>query len=114
MVWRMAFRCAAMLLFVSGQVLAGGSMPETGPGGDPAGMWTSSEVAQGLSRHSEELLGLPGVHGTALGRCGDTPCIIIYASGPSPELAAGVRSILGEIPYSIRTGEPFHSRPADP
>ena len=59
-----------------------------------------------LSRHSEELLGLPDVVGTAQGKQDGKPCIVVMVAVPAEQLKVEIPAELGGYPVDIRvTGE---------
>jgi 1-acyl-sn-glycerol-3-phosphate acyltransferase len=66
-------------------------------------------VAEVLSRHSGRLLAIPGVTGTAEGRCGGQPCILVLVVRRTPELADLIPDELEGIPVEIRETGPIHA-----
>ncbi len=47
---------------------------------------TAKAIEEVLKDHTEELMSLPGVTGTAQGLCDDKPCIKVYVIKKTPEL----------------------------
>jgi hypothetical protein len=45
-----------------------------------------SMIEEVLKRHTDELMSLPGVVGTAIGLCEERPCIKVYVVEKTPEL----------------------------
>ena len=46
----------------------------------------TKSIEEALRDHTEELMSLPGVTGTAQGLCDDEPCIKVYVIKQTPEL----------------------------
>ena len=59
---------------------AASDMPGRVPGGKMGG--TVKDV---LERHSRDIMSIPGVVGTAEGKCGGIPCIKVYVEKKTPE-----------------------------
>ena len=66
-------------------------------------------VAQVLGRHSERLMALPGVIGTAESECGGRPCILVLVVRRTPELELLIPSELEGIPVEIRETGPIRA-----
>ena len=59
-----------------------------------------------LKEHTNELMSIPGVVGTAQGLCNDKPCIKVYVIKKTPELDQKIPNTLEGYPVSIEeTGE---------
>jgi hypothetical protein len=59
-----------------------------------------------LERHNDQLMSLPGVVGTAVGKCAERPCIKILAVKKTPELLKRVPQMLEGFPVVVEeTGE---------
>lgn len=59
-----------------------------------------------LKEHTNELMSVPGVVGTAQGLCNDKPCIKVYIIEKTPELDQKIPNSLEGYPVSIEeTGE---------
>ena len=58
-------------------------------------------VAQVLARHTERLMALPGVVGTAESTCGGRPCILVLVARKTPELEG--------IPVEVRETGPIRA-----
>ena len=54
-----------------------------------------------LERHTEQLMAIPGVIGTAIGECDGKPCIKVLAVKKSPELLKKIPSNLDRFPVVI-------------
>jgi len=66
-------------------------------------------VAQVLGRHSERLMALPGVIGTAESECGGRPCILVLVARRTPEVELLIPSELEGIPVEIRETGPIRA-----
>ena len=63
-------------------------------------------IEEVLKEHTKELMSVPGVVGTALGLCDDTPCIKVYVVKKTSELDQKIPDILEGYPVMIEeTGE---------
>ncbi len=63
-------------------------------------------IEQVLKEHTEELMALPGVVGTAQGLCNDQPCIKVFVIEKTPELDQKIPDTLEGYPVMIEeTGE---------
>jgi hypothetical protein len=59
-----------------------------------------------LKEHTEVLMSIPGVAGTAQGLCNDKPCIIVFVIKKTPELEQKIPLALEGYPVKIEvTGE---------
>ncbi len=67
---------------------------------------TAKTIEEVLKEHTEELMSLPGVVGTAQGLCNDKPCIKVYVIEKTPELAQKIPDIIEGYQVVIQeTGE---------
>jgi hypothetical protein len=66
-------------------------------------------VAQVLGRHTERLMALPGVVGTAEGLCGGQPCILVLVVRKTSELARAIPSKLEGVLVEIRETGPIRA-----
>jgi len=63
-------------------------------------------IEEVLKEHTNELMTIPGVVGTAEGLCDGKPCIKVYVIKKTPELNNKIPHILEGYPVSIEeTGE---------
>jgi len=59
-----------------------------------------------LQEHTEELMAIPGVVGTAQGLCDDKPCLRVYVTKKTPELEQKLPdTIEGFVVDLVETGE---------
>ena len=59
-----------------------------------------------LKRHTESLMSLPGVVGTALGECAGKPCIKVFVAKKTPDLLKQLPSALDGYTVTVEeTGE---------
>jgi hypothetical protein len=61
-----------------------------------------ANVAAVLERHSDSLLEIPGVVGTAEGSCGGHPCILVLVERLTPSLRHTIPPMLDGVPLEIR------------
>lgn len=67
---------------------------------------TAKTIEEVLKEHTEELMSLPGVVGTAQGLCDDKPCIKVYVIEKTSELAQKIPDIIEGYKIMIEeTGE---------
>jgi hypothetical protein len=68
------------------------------------------DVAEVLDRHTARLMSLPGVVGTAEGKCGGNPCVLVLVERLTPELRQAIPAQLEGIPVEIRETGRIESR----
>ena len=76
--------------------------------GEPQGenIMKQKTIQKVLKEHTNELMSVPGVVGTAQGLCNDKPCIKVYVIEKTPELNQKIPKNLEGYPVSIEeTGE---------
>jgi len=67
---------------------------------------TGKKVLEVLERHKNELMAIPGVVGVAEGRCNGEPCIKVYITRKTSEIAGKIPHQLEGFPVSVEeTGE---------
>ena len=87
-----AFLAAVLLLWlVVGAIACGQPSAEAVPEEKPL---VEKPIEQVLQEHTDSLMALPGVVGTALGLCADEPCIRVFVVEATEEL-------LKQIPEEI-------------
>jgi hypothetical protein len=62
---------------------------------------TGGSVKDVLERHSRDIMSIPGVVGTAEGKCGGKPCIKVYVEKKTPELARRIPARIEGYPVEI-------------
>lgn len=75
---------------------------------DPRGKntMTAKTIEEVLKEHTEELMSISGVVGTAQGLCDDQPCIKVFVIEKTPELEEKIPGRLEGYPVKIEeTGE---------
>ncbi len=65
-----------------------------------------------LKEHTDSLMALPGVVGTAIGECAGKPCIKVYVEKKTPELLKQIPSAIDG--YMIAVQETGEIRALDP
>ncbi len=58
-------------------------------------------IEEVIARHSRDLMAIPGVVGTAEGKCGGKPCIKVYVKKKTPALAAKIPERIEGYPVEI-------------
>ncbi|HUP19041.1 MAG TPA: hypothetical protein VM778_03705 [Gemmatimonadota bacterium] len=72
-------------------------------------------IEEVLASHTPGWMEIPGVVGTGQGLCDGTPCIVIYASSPTPEIAARIPAEVEGHPVRVEvTGRIEPLTPEDP
>ena len=94
---RFGVLCLVVLLLVYGSQEASrpqiGAMPE-------------KTIRTVLKEHTASLMALPGVVGTAEGKCDGKPCIKVYVKEKSPEIVKQIPAEIEGYPVTIQeTGE---------
>ncbi len=65
-----------------------------------------------LKEHTDSLMALPGVVGTAIGECAGKPCIKVYVEKKTPELLKQIPSAIDG--YTVAVQETGEIRALDP
>ncbi|HEX6434297.1 MAG TPA: hypothetical protein VFZ87_08630 [Gemmatimonadales bacterium] len=68
------------------------------------------DVSQVLERHTDSLMKIPGVVGTAEGSCAGRPCILILVDRLTPALRKAIPSQLDGIQVDIRESGRIQAR----
>ena len=98
-----------LLWFVAVAVACGQQGAKAGPDERPMPEKTIEEVLKG---HTDSLMSLPGVVGTALGECSGQPCIKVFVVKKTADL---VKQIPSEIEgYEVAVQETGEIRALDP
>jgi hypothetical protein len=66
-----------------------------------------------LEAHTDRLMSLPGVTGTAQGLCEGNPCIKVYVMEKTPQLEQDVPAVLGGYPVVVEETGEIRALPAD-
>ena len=77
-------------------------------------LMVSKTIEEVLKDHTDQLMSIPGVVGTAQGICNSKPCIKVYVVKKTPELDKKIPKNIQGFPVSIEeTGEirPLPQRP---
>jgi uncharacterized membrane protein YiaA len=77
--------------------------------GDAAMSESSIEVV--LKKHTDELMAMSGVVGTAQGLCDDKPCIKVYVVAMTLELQKKIPKSLEGYPVDVEVTGEFHALP---
>lgn len=68
-------------------------------------------IEEVLRKHTEGLMSLPGVVGTAQGLCQGRPCIKVYVVETDPELAGKIPDSIEGYPVSVEVTGELHPLP---
>jgi hypothetical protein len=71
---------------------------------------SSQPIQEVLAVHNDSLLSLPGVVGTAVGRCDDVLCIRVFVKDSSEAVRRAVPDSLGGHPVRVEVSGEFHAR----
>jgi len=63
-----------------------------------------------LAAHNDSLMAIPGVVGTAIGRCDGTPCIRVFMSDSAAARLARLGDRLDGYPLRVEVSGAFHAR----
>ncbi len=100
---RVAIPLGGLLCLLSGTVLCARPVPPGGPHEKPMQDKTIEAV---LKEYTDRLMSLPGVVGTAEGRCAGKPCIKVYVLETTPELRRQIPSDIEGFAVAVEeTGE---------
>ena len=67
-------------------------------------------IEQTLAQHSASLMAVPGVVGTAVGRCDGTPCIRVFLARDDPDARARIPGRLDGYPVRTEVTGPIRAR----
>lgn len=97
----------SQLVLLAGLIPSGCRVP--GPPRDVENSMQHDSVARVLGRHTRRLMALPGVVGTAEGRCSGRSCILVLVTQRTPELERLVPDELEGVPVEIRETGPIRA-----
>ena len=97
---------ALLFVFVSAVMCANQGV--VGRGGKNAVI--PKPIKEVLKEHTGELMSVPGVVGTAQGRCDRKPCIKVFVIQKTPELDKKIPATLDGYPVSIEETGEFRKR----
>jgi hypothetical protein len=98
-VW--VFLTVLCLALASMTVCAPGCESRKVYGGGGEGRMAGKTIESVLEEHTEELMALPGVVGTAEGSCGGRPCIKVFVTKRTPELDKKIPAALDGYPVEV-------------
>ena len=81
------------------------SRPSPNEGGMP-----SPSIEAVLEAHNDSLMAVPGVVGTAIGRCDGRPCIRVFVRDSAAAKAARLGTTLDGYPMRVEVSGPFYPR----
>jgi len=70
----------------------------------------SQSIEEVLAAHTDSLLALPGVVGTAIGRCGDSLCIRVFVRDSSDSVRRSIPDSLDGYPVQMEVSGEFRPR----
>jgi len=68
-------------------------------------------IEEALKAHTDRLMSIPGVVGTAQGLCEGKPCIKVFVSKKTSELLRQVPAVAGGYPVAVEETGEFHAFP---
>jgi len=71
----------------------------------------SKSISEVLKEHTDELMSIPGVVGTAEGVCDDQPCIKVFVIKKTPELEQKISPVLDGYTVEVEETGEFHALP---
>src|SRR3989442_2261292 len=71
---------------------------------------TSRTMEAVLAAHSDSLMALPGVVGTAIGRCDGAPCIRVFLAAPDDATRQRIPARLEGYPVRVEVTGPIRAR----
>ena len=108
---KMTFISIGMILFAIGIGSCVNKAVENGQGEDTMPSKTIEEV---LKKHTEELMSIPGVVGTAEGLCNNDPCVKVFVIEFTEELEQKILNILENFPVEVEETGEFKALPENP
>lgn len=87
----------ALLLFLGGLITCG---PETVPEQEQEHR-AADPIEQVLKQHTDRLMSIPGVVGTAIGECAGRACIMVLVVNKTPDLMKKIPSTLQGFPVGV-------------
>ncbi len=104
-----------IIIFSTGMFLICGSTAssanETGENGEKNKHMVQKPIEEVLKGHTNRLMSIPGVSGTAQSLCEGQPCIKVFVIKKTPELEQKIPSILGGYPVVIQETGKFRALP---
>lgn len=88
----------------------GHAQPREEGGGGPAVAQSSRTIEAVLAAHTDSLMAVPGVLGTAIGRCNGAPCIRILVNRVTDEVQRRIPSQLEGYPVRVDVSGPIVPR----
>ena len=108
---KMTLISIGLILFAIGIGSCVNKAVENGQGEDTMPSKTIEEV---LKEHTDELMSIPGVVGTAEGLCDGNPCIKVFVIEITPELEQKIPEELEGYPVEVEETGEFEALPETP
>ena len=108
---KMTFMSIGVIFFAIGIESCVNKAVENGQGEDTMPSKTIEEV---LKEHTEELMSIPGVVGTAEGLCDGSPCVKVFVIKFTQELEQKILNILEGYPVEVEETGEFEALPENP
>ncbi len=74
----------------------------------------AKKIENVLKEHTEELMSIQGVVGTAMGLCNGKPCIKVYIIKKTSELDKKIPDVIESYPVSVEVTGEFEALPENP
>lgn len=88
------------MILICGSIASGAN--QTGENGEKDKHMVQKPIEEVLKGHTNRLMSIPGVLGTAQSFCDGQPCIKVYVIKKTPELEQKIPGILGGYPVVIQ------------
>lgn len=75
---------------------------------------TSKTIEAVLAAHTDSLMAIPGVVGTAIGRCDEAPCIRVFLAKPSAAARRRIPEALEGYAVKVEVTGPIRPRGPGP
>jgi hypothetical protein len=69
-----------------------------------------ANITQVLERHTDSLMNIPGVVGTAEGSCAGRPCILVFVRRATPQVRKAVPQQIDGFTVELRESGPIQAR----
>ncbi|HYF39824.1 MAG TPA: hypothetical protein VD930_09060 [Gemmatimonadales bacterium] len=69
-----------------------------------------ANITQVLERHTDSLMRIPGVVGTAEGLCAGRPCVLVFVKQNTPEVRKAIPERIDGFEVELRESGPIQAR----
>jgi hypothetical protein len=104
-----AVGCLAASLYAVAACAGSGGQGEI-PGLEEESAMADTTIVAAQQALTDSVMSLPGVVGTAIGLCGDTPCIKVYLAREDAELRSQIPETFRGFTVDVEVTGEFHPR----